>query len=346
MSENKDKVKKSKRTPIIVALVAGVSVAVLVGIVINTTIPRNTFALDVVHPPKSVTVTIPAGASLPDGNATFNPKEATVVLGVNNTVVWVNENINPERLIGEDENMPGGFGKMKSLIEPNGGTFAFTFTEEGMYNYFSDIHPWLRGTVTVKKIESSLSQLVNSLSPIYPQVTVLKEKIDAVEGVALTQVGKTTRSESIERTPEGYGKPIYNDGQAELILSHGITSDGQDIVAATVTNTGTSKIYVASLIIGGATSSGIGTLSAYAIDHGYSPAVWGNIQKPSITEPVALNPGESITAHISGKWNVAAAANEPITTFSVGAGYTYDTTITEYKEGNNWSISITNFELP
>jgi plastocyanin len=155
-SNNTDKRKgqeSRRRKAIIAALVAGVSVAVFTGIIINTTLPRNTFALDVIHPPQSVTVTIPAGASLPDGNVTFIPEDVTVVLGVNNTVVWINENSNPERVIGEDENMPGGFGKIRTLIEPDGGTFAFTFTEEGTYNYLSDINPWLKGTVTVKKAD-------------------------------------------------------------------------------------------------------------------------------------------------------------------------------------------------
>lgn len=153
--ENKDKNKgeSRRRKAIIAALVAGVSVAIAAGILINSTLPRNTFALDVIHPPQSVTVTIPAGASLSDNNVNFTPRDVTVVLGVNNTVVWINENSNPERVIGADEDMPGGFGKIKTLIEPDGGTFAFTFTEEGTYNYLSDIHPWLQGTVTVKKAE-------------------------------------------------------------------------------------------------------------------------------------------------------------------------------------------------
>ena len=142
---NKEKGQESVRRTksIIAALVAGVSVAIVAGIVINSTLPRNTFALDVIHPPQSVTVTIPAGASLADNKVNFTPKDVTVALGVNNTVVWVNENSNPERVIGADESMPGGFGRIKTLIEPEGGTFAFTFTEEGTYNYLSDIHPWL-----------------------------------------------------------------------------------------------------------------------------------------------------------------------------------------------------------
>jgi hypothetical protein len=194
--------------------------------------------------------------------------------------------------------------------------------------------------------QQSLGQIANSLKPIYPQVGVAKEKISSLEGTAVTELAKTSTSETIEKTADGTPKSVFKDGQSELALLHGVDSAGRDIIVATLTNTGTSKIYVASFLIAGATNSGLQPLSAYAIDDDYSPAVWGSIQKPAVTEPVMVNPGESVTAYISGKWNVAAAGNAPITTFSVGAGYTYDTTVTEYKEGNNWSISITEFDLP
>jgi len=142
--------KRSKKIPIIAAIVTGVALAVAAGITINSAVPRNTFALDILHPPQSVTVIIPANASIADTNPTFDPKEITVVLGVNNTVVWINQNNSPERVVGEEVNAPGDFGKIRSLIEP-GRTWAFTFTEEGTYNYLSDIHPWLTGTVIVKR---------------------------------------------------------------------------------------------------------------------------------------------------------------------------------------------------
>lgn len=142
--------KKSKKVPVVVAMITGVMLAIAVGIAINAILPRNTFASDILHPPQSVTVMIPANASLSDADPTFSPKEVTVTLGVNNTVVWVNQGGSPERIMGKDENAPGDFGKIRSLIEP-GGSWAFTFTEEGTYEYFSDIHPWLQGTVIVKR---------------------------------------------------------------------------------------------------------------------------------------------------------------------------------------------------
>jgi len=111
--------------------------------------PRNTYAVDIIHPPQSVTLTIPANASSPNADVSFEPKEITVVLGVNNTVVWVNKSNTLERVIGE-EGTQSDFANVKSLI-PEGGTWSFTFTEKGTYNYLSNIHPWLRGTVIVEE---------------------------------------------------------------------------------------------------------------------------------------------------------------------------------------------------
>jgi plastocyanin len=30
-----------------------------------------------------------------------------------------------------------------------GGTFSYTFTEAGQYEYFCSIHPWMTGTIIV-----------------------------------------------------------------------------------------------------------------------------------------------------------------------------------------------------
>lgn len=141
--------RRPKRTrPIIAAVVAGVAIAVVIGLVINASMPRNTYASDILHPPQSVNVKIPANTWDVDANTAPDPKEIRVVLGVNNTVIWVNTGDDPERIAGEDEEIP--FGKVKNLIQP-GESWAFTFTEKGRYDYLSVIHPWFRGTVIVEE---------------------------------------------------------------------------------------------------------------------------------------------------------------------------------------------------
>lgn len=138
-----------------IAVIAAVAVAIVVGTVVNITVPRNVFPSEVVNPSRSGNVIIPENASDPNGNSSFSPREITVVLGVNNTVIWENRSVSPERVIGADEGMPGGFDDVKGQI-PSGGSWAFTFTEAGMYDYLSDIHPWLTGRVIVKGMDSGI----------------------------------------------------------------------------------------------------------------------------------------------------------------------------------------------
>lgn len=149
-----------RKVAIISAIAVGTLTAVLAGIIINSTVPRTSFTDDILHPVRSVTVTIPQNAPDSSANVSFSPREIAVVLGVNNTVVWLNNSPNPERVIGTHESMPGGFGQIEGLIRP-GGSWAFTFTEEGMYEYYSDIHPWLTGTVLVKGADSQIGQIAD-----------------------------------------------------------------------------------------------------------------------------------------------------------------------------------------
>ncbi len=73
----------------------------------------------------------------------FAPSPVTVVIGVNNTVTWVNDDSAPHTVTAND----GSFGS--GNIAPT-GTFTFTFTTPGTYEYHCLYHPWMVGTVIVK----------------------------------------------------------------------------------------------------------------------------------------------------------------------------------------------------
>ena len=81
-----------------------------------------------------------ANASIPKS---FLPSPVTVVIGVNNTVTWVNDDSAPHTVTAND----GSFGS--GNIAPT-GTFTFTFTTPGTYEYHCLYHPWMVGTVIVK----------------------------------------------------------------------------------------------------------------------------------------------------------------------------------------------------
>jgi plastocyanin len=77
----------------------------------------------------------------------FRPSEITVLIGVNNTVVWTNKDIAGSALHDVTSNQD--FFK-SSLLAPN-ESWSYTFTEPGEYKYHCQPHEWMVGKVIVKK---------------------------------------------------------------------------------------------------------------------------------------------------------------------------------------------------
>jgi hypothetical protein len=80
----------------------------------------------------------------------FDPAEVHIVLGVNNTVTWKNDDTDWHTA---HSNMP----EFDSRMIPPGGTFTHTFLTPGIYPYHCDPHPWMTGKVTVT---SSLAGMI------------------------------------------------------------------------------------------------------------------------------------------------------------------------------------------
>jgi plastocyanin len=74
-------------------------------------------------------------------HSTFTPGEITVTPGT--TVTWVNKESMPHTVV----DLNRGF---RSKILAKDGTFSFTFTNAGDYNYLCSIHPNMKGKVIVK----------------------------------------------------------------------------------------------------------------------------------------------------------------------------------------------------
>ena len=72
----------------------------------------------------------------------YTPQSIRVVLGVNATVTWVSRSIAYDTVTARG-------GEFSSGAIPPGGTFSYTFTEPGSYEYFCQFHPWMTGTVVV-----------------------------------------------------------------------------------------------------------------------------------------------------------------------------------------------------
>jgi len=85
-------------------------------------------------------VRILEGSSNPEQEENYSPKVITVVLGVNNTILWLNEELHGHRVVGDR-------GEFESTMMGSGQTWSHTFTKTGIYGYHGK--PWLRGTVIV-----------------------------------------------------------------------------------------------------------------------------------------------------------------------------------------------------
>jgi plastocyanin len=86
-------------------------------------------------------VTILPGAAYPNSTG-YSPPVITVVIGVNNTVEWVNNDSAPHTVTATDRSFDSG------NLNP-GDTWTYTFNTPGTYTYVCTYHPWMKGTVIV-----------------------------------------------------------------------------------------------------------------------------------------------------------------------------------------------------
>ena len=78
----------------------------------------------------------------------YLPDTITVVIGVNNTVTWRNDDTVSHTVYSTS--VPAGAATFSSpLIAPK-GNYSQTFSVAGTYQYHCNIHSWMKGTVIVK----------------------------------------------------------------------------------------------------------------------------------------------------------------------------------------------------
>jgi len=96
-----------------------------------------------------VYITIPFGVG-DNESLNFQPSSLTVVIGVNNTMVW--DDLDAEQHTVTSMSVPPGAAKFNSGILNQGQMFTLTLTVPGTYRFYCTIHPtWMRGTIVVKK---------------------------------------------------------------------------------------------------------------------------------------------------------------------------------------------------
>jgi plastocyanin len=76
---------------------------------------------------------------------TFKFAPGTLTVKVGTAVVWTNPTGAPHT-VTSDSGDPASF---NGMLNPNGGTYRFTFTQPGTYTYHCSVHPYMTATITV-----------------------------------------------------------------------------------------------------------------------------------------------------------------------------------------------------
>jgi plastocyanin len=113
----------------------------------TTTSSTNSTATSTSSGGSKTVVTMPAGVGA-DMTANFAPASITVVVGVNNTIVWTNDDTAVHNV--DFQSGPSGATLTTSVNVRNGqSTPAITLTIPGTYTYVCDYHTWMKGTIIV-----------------------------------------------------------------------------------------------------------------------------------------------------------------------------------------------------
>ena len=91
---------------------------------------------------QGVTVDILNGAAGNMNSPGYMPATITLVIGMNSTVTWVNQDSVPHTVTANDKSFDSG------AINA-GKSWTYTFTLPGTYSYYCSYHPWMKGTVIV-----------------------------------------------------------------------------------------------------------------------------------------------------------------------------------------------------
>jgi plastocyanin len=110
---------------------------------------------EILNPPDTGKVSIIDGSSQPSQQKNFEPKEIRGTLGVNNKIIWTNDDTTAHSVTSDTQftdQINGPFNSIDSigLVLPK-KTYEFTFTKDGEYAYHCEPHPWMTGKVIIVK---------------------------------------------------------------------------------------------------------------------------------------------------------------------------------------------------
>lgn len=155
----------------------------------TTTTTTSTRAL-----PPGAHVIILNGASSNLNSPGFSPATTTVVIGVNNTVTWLNNDTATHTATAADGSFNSGD------IAPH-ATWSYTFTAAGTFNYYCVYHGWMKGTVIVKAAGGSTSSTTSSSTTTSTTTPSTSSTTTTTGTTTVPSTSSTTSTTSTTITP-------------------------------------------------------------------------------------------------------------------------------------------------
>jgi plastocyanin len=138
----------------------GFILILLVGVGFTGIILTPSASKSSLKPDGFISISMGSSNPQPDSNVTFSPRNVTVIIGLNNTVEWKNNDV-AAHTVTSMGNDPTSF---NSNVIPVNGTFIYEFTQPGYYLYHCTLHAWMFGSVMVEVSNSTSTNSTTSSS--------------------------------------------------------------------------------------------------------------------------------------------------------------------------------------
>ena len=137
----------------VITVIVGMSVVLIfyTGFYLPESLAKPTVSEHILNPEEPFVIEIVPGA-VTEGNESYVPNKATVLLGISNRVIWENNDETPHTVTPDHrtaDSYSGDFGSV-GVVMP-GEKFEFLFTVEQEIPYHCDPHPWMTGTIKIEK---------------------------------------------------------------------------------------------------------------------------------------------------------------------------------------------------
>ncbi len=110
--------------------------------------------LPVVHAQSTVMVSETLGSGNFSGAPGYTPDMITVVIGINNTISWTNNDVGHNHTV-TSQIIPTGAAPFNSGNMVKNAVYTVTLTTPGLYRYGCSYHPWMGGIIDVVAANSS-----------------------------------------------------------------------------------------------------------------------------------------------------------------------------------------------